>query len=201
MGKKNFILDTNVILHDYDCLKKFQENDIYLPIVVFEELDRFKKGNEQINFNAREFVRALDLVSDSNLFKDGAPLGKDLGRLFVVRNAEHDNPVFKHYSPAKPDHEILAAVYTVSQMHPDMKTILVTKDINLRLKARSLGFETQDYFNDKVESLDMFEKVNEPVEGVKPEIIDEIYSSREGVDIDKVMPDAEVVPNRCFILF
>lgn len=200
MGKKNFILDTNVILHDYDCLKKFQENDIYLPIVVFEELDRFKKGNEQINFNAREFVRALDLVSDSNLFKDGAPLGKDLGRLFVVRNAEHDNPVFKHYSPAKPDHEILAAVYTVLQMHPDMKTILVTKDINLRLKARSLGFETQDYFNDKVESLDMFEKVNETVEGVKPEIIDEIYSSREGVDIDKVMPDAEVVPNRCFIL-
>ena len=61
--KKNFVLDTNVILHDYNCLKNFQENDIYLPLVVLEELDKFKKGNEQINFNAREFVRELDRKS------------------------------------------------------------------------------------------------------------------------------------------
>ena len=60
--KKNFVIDTNVILHDYNCLKNFQENDIYLPLVVLEELDKFKKGNEQINFNAREFVRELDLL-------------------------------------------------------------------------------------------------------------------------------------------
>ena len=61
--KKNFVLDTNVILHDYNCLKNFQENDIYLPLVVLEELDKFKKGNEQINFNAREFVRELDVLT------------------------------------------------------------------------------------------------------------------------------------------
>lgn len=200
MGKKNFILDTNVILHDYDCIKKFQENDIYLPIVVFEELDKFKKGNEQINFNAREFVRELDSLSESKLFEDGVQLGKDLGRLFVVRNAEPDNPVFKHYSPVKPDHEILAAVYTVSKQHPEMKTILVTKDINLRLKARSLGFETQDYFNDKVENLDIFDKANETIDGIDPDIIDEIYSSHDGIDIDKVMPEGNVIPNRCFVL-
>ena len=65
-SKKNFVLDTNVILHDYNCLKNFQENDIYLPIVVLEELDKFKKGNEQINYNAREFVRELDLLTDDN---------------------------------------------------------------------------------------------------------------------------------------
>ena len=70
--KKNFVIDTNVILHDYNCLKNFQENDIYLPIVVLEELDKFKKGNEQINFNAREFLRELDLVTDDNLFNKGA---------------------------------------------------------------------------------------------------------------------------------
>ena len=63
--KKNFVIDTNVILHDYNCLKNFQENDIYLPLVVLEELDKFKKGNEQINFNAREFVRELDLLTRS----------------------------------------------------------------------------------------------------------------------------------------
>ena len=75
-AKKNFVIDTNVILHDYNCLKNFQENDIYLPIVVLEELDKFKKGNEQINFNAREFVRELDLITDDNLFTKGAPLGR-----------------------------------------------------------------------------------------------------------------------------
>ena len=78
-AKKNFVIDTNVILHDYNCLKNFQENDIYLPIVVLEELDKFKKGNEQINFNAREFLRELDLVTDDNLFNKGASLGEGLG--------------------------------------------------------------------------------------------------------------------------
>ena len=82
--KKNFVLDTNVILHDYNCLKNFQENDIYLPIVVLEELDKFKKGNEQINYNAREFVRELDTLTDDDLFSKGVKLGEGLGRLFVV---------------------------------------------------------------------------------------------------------------------
>ena len=82
--KKNFVIDTNVILHDYNCLKNFQENDIHLPLVVLEELDKFKKGNEQINFNAREFVRELDLLTSDELFSQGVSLGEGMGRLFVV---------------------------------------------------------------------------------------------------------------------
>ena len=62
-AKKNFILDTNVILHDFNCLDNFEENDIYIPFVVLEELDKFKKGSDQINFNARAFVRELDLIT------------------------------------------------------------------------------------------------------------------------------------------
>ena len=85
--KKNFVIDTNVILHDYNCIKNFQENDIYLPIVVLEELDKFKKGNEQINYNAREFVRELDLITDDNLFSSGASLGPNLGHLFIMTGA------------------------------------------------------------------------------------------------------------------
>ncbi|MGL5893493.1 MAG: PIN domain-containing protein, partial [Bacteroidales bacterium] len=81
-AKKRFVLDTNVILHDYKCLDYFQENDIYLPIVVLEELDRFKKGNEQINFNARAFIRELEERTDNNLFLEGVSLGDDRGRLF-----------------------------------------------------------------------------------------------------------------------
>ena len=72
-AKKNFVLDTNVILHDYKCIENFQENDIYLPIVVLEELDKFKKGSEQINYNAREFVRELDLLTSNDLFLKGSP--------------------------------------------------------------------------------------------------------------------------------
>ena len=197
--KKNFILDTNVILHDSNCLKNFQENDIYLPIVVFEELDKFKKGNEQINFNARDFVRELDRLSDKNLFSVGVPLGDGLGRLFVVQNADADNIVFKHYPVRKPDHEILAAVDVVARSHLGMPTILVTKDINLRLKARSLGFETQDYYNDKVKDIDLFGDGARTIEGVDPDVIDEIYSSRDGVDVAKVF-DTKPVANECFVL-
>ena len=75
--KKNFVLDTNVILHDYNCLKNFQENDIYLPLVVLEELDKFKKGNEQINFNAREFVRELDVLTSETRRRIGTFVCRD----------------------------------------------------------------------------------------------------------------------------
>ena len=83
-AKKNFVLDTNVILHDYKCIENFQENDIYLPIVVLEELDKFKKGSEQINYNAREFVRELDLLTSNDLFLKGASLGPRKGTLYIV---------------------------------------------------------------------------------------------------------------------
>ena len=73
------MLDTNVILHDYNCLKNFQENDIYLPLVVLEELDKFKKGNEQINFNAREFVRELDVLTSDELFLRRGETGRRIG--------------------------------------------------------------------------------------------------------------------------
>jgi len=104
MGKKNFVLDTNVILHDYNCLKNFEDNDIYLPIVIFEELDKFKKGNEQINFNTREFIRELDLITDDSLFKKGVPLGDGLGKLFVVPGEVKSEKVAASFPERKPDH-------------------------------------------------------------------------------------------------
>lgn len=138
-AKKNFVIDTNVILHDYKCLHNFQENDIYLPIVVLEELDKFKKGNEQINFNAREFVRELDLITDDNLFTRGAPLGEGMGKLFVVAGEVNSEKVRASFPERKPDHQILAVVDWLTQKDPKTKCILVTKDVNLRMKARSIG--------------------------------------------------------------
>ena len=198
--KKNFVLDTNVILHDYKCLQNFQENDIYLPIVVLEELDKFKKGNEQINFNAREFVRELDLVTDDNLFTKGASLGEGRGRLFVITGQVDAPRVYESFLEHIPDHRILAVTDSLTRKYPDMKTILVTKDVNLRMKARSIGLLCEDYITDKVLNVDIFEKANETYEGIDPALIDRIYSAREGIDIGEFTIKDMVHPNECFIL-
>ena len=199
-AKKNFVIDTNVILHDYKCLHNFQENDIYLPIVVLEELDKFKKGNEQINFNAREFVRELDLITDDNLFTRGAPLGEGMGKLFVVAGEVNSEKVRASFPERKPDHQILAVVDWLTQKDPKTKCILVTKDVNLRMKARSIGLLCEDYITDKVLNVDIFEKSNEVFDGMAPELIDRIYSSKEGVDVGEFDFKDVLHPNDCFVI-
>jgi PhoH-like ATPase len=198
--KKNFVIDTNVILHDYNCLKNFQENDIYLPIVVLEELDKFKKGNEQINYNAREFVRQLDLLTDADLFHNGASLGDGLGRFFIVTGDSTSELVHDSFPTRIPDHLILAVTDNVARANPDMKTILVSKDVNLRMKARSIGLLCEDYITDKVTNTDIFDKAHEVYEGVEPALIDRIYSDRDGVALDNLKFADEIQPNQCFIL-
>lgn len=202
MGKKkNFVLDTNVILHDYNCLKNFQENDVYLPIVVLEELDKFKKGNEQINFNAREFVRELDEITvDSQSLADGVSLGEGMGKLHVVVNEASSPRVRRVFMERKPDHDILEVVDWLMEKDKRIPTILVTKDVNLRMKARSLGIPCEDYITDKVINVDIFEKSNEVFEGIDPTLIDRIYSSKEGLDIDEFDFKSIIKPNECFIL-
>ena len=154
--KKNFVLDTNVILHDYKCIYNFEENDVYIPITVLEELDKFKKGNDQINFNAREFVRELDsIVNDGDIFQKGISLGSDKGRLFVLAGSDYPEELAKAFSEKIPDHIILAAAYNLGKKHKE-KTILVTKDVNLRLKARSLNVLAEDYISDKITNIEVY---------------------------------------------
>ena len=198
--KKNFVLDTNVILHDYNCLKNFQENDIHLPLVVLEELDKFKKGNEQINFNAREFVRELDLLTSDELFSQGVSLGEGMGRLFVVPGNVDAPKVHESFPVKKPDHLILAAVEYLAAKYPKTPAILVTKDVNLRMKARSIGITSEDYITDKVSNVDIFEKSNEIFENVDPALIDRIYSSKEGIDLSEFDFKDVIHPNECFVL-
>lgn len=98
---KIFVLDTNVLLHDYQCIYNFQDNDIVIPIVVLEELDRFKKGNDIINFHAREFTRELDKLAGDKLFSEGIELGKDLGKLFIETGKPFSDLVSESF-PEKP---------------------------------------------------------------------------------------------------
>ncbi len=200
-AKKNFVLDTNVILHDYKCIYNFQENDIYLPIVVLEELDKFKKGNEQINFNAREFVREIDSLSaDKDFFKNGVSLGAGLGRLFVVTNPVYPEILVKSFSEKTADHRIMAVALYLQEKDKQTRTILVTKDVNLRMKAKSIGLDVQDYTTDKVKNVDVFDKAQETYENVDADVVDRIYAEPYGVPVADVGLNVELSPNDCFIL-
>ncbi|MCL2412940.1 MAG: PhoH family protein [Bacteroidales bacterium] len=162
MAKKNkqpkiFVLDTNVVLHDYNCIHNFQDNDIVLPIVVLEELDNFKKGNEQINYNARAFIRTIDELSGDKLFNGGISLGKGLGTLRIALGQPFPDEILKSFYDDVPDHRILAIAYHEAKQHPDRHVALVSKDVNLRVKAKSLGISAEDYLNDKVQDMEGLE--------------------------------------------
>jgi PhoH-like ATPase len=198
--KKKFVLDTNVILHDYKCISNFAEHDVYIPIVVLEELDHFKKGNEQINFNAREFARELDLIADDKIFRDGAKIGEGKGKLFIITGSDYPELLAKSFFEKTPDHRILAATYTLREKKTGSKVILVSKDINLRMKALSLGLEAEDYINDKVTDINIFQKSIETYENIAPELIDKIYASEASIDISELEFAADIEPQECFIL-
>jgi Predicted ATPase related to phosphate starvation-inducible protein PhoH len=198
--KKNFVLDTNVILHDYRCLYNFEENDVYIPIVVLEELDKFKKGNEQINYNAREFLRQLDIISDDDMFGKGVSIGNGMGKLFIETNTKIQERVAEVFVEKIPDHRILSTVLDIIDKHPKTKTILVTKDINLRMKARSIGLIAEDYINDKVADIFLYEKQHKTFSGIESSVIDNLYASADGLDFKEFTFDEPLNPNECFIL-
>lgn len=201
--KKNFVLDTNVMLHDFSCLSNFQENDIYIPITALVELDRFKKGSEQINYNAREFVRELDALTSDDFHLKGAPLGKDKGTLYIKTGTKYHAKVAASFPERIPDHLILSCAMTVSEERPQMKTILVTKDINMRMKARALGITVEDYSTDKVRDVNVFEKEQETYTGIDGALIDNIHTNPEGVPIDDFnakYPRITLLANDCCVL-
>ncbi len=150
--RKIFVLDTSVILYDHSAIECFEEHDVVIPIQVLEELDTFKKGNDTINYEAREFIRHLDQIAKQDVLTDWQPLnGATRGKFKVV--AKHDlNGVdaTKVFDDGKNDHQILNATLTIQRQNRDRKVVLVTKDIALRLKAKSLNIVAEDYLTGKV---------------------------------------------------
>ena len=153
---KLFVLDTNVLLHDPTSVYRFEEHDVFLPIMTLEELDNNKKGLSEVARNARQVTRLLDEIVSSHddgiedgiaLFGPSQKLAQ--GRLFLqTQMIPGDLPA--GLPTAKADNQILAVVIHQQRLHPERAVILVSKDINMRIKARALGLEAQDYFNDKV---------------------------------------------------
>lgn len=152
---KLFVLDTNVLMHDPSSLYRFEEHDIYLPMVTLEELDNHKKGLTEVARNARQASRNLEEIVGATLgiLEDGCPLnvnGNDhlTGRLFLQTNdIIYDLP---NLAGSKADNQILGVVHSLQTNQPKRQVILVSKDINIRIKARAMGILAEDYFNDKV---------------------------------------------------
>ena len=149
---KIFVLDTNIILHDFKCIRQFQENDIVIPSAVIEELDKFKKGTDALSFNARNFMRELDRLTGNRMFGEhGVPIGKDKGNIKVELNHPFPHELRNLFQDDTQDHRILATAMWVRDNNPDRFVALVTKDINLRMKAKAVGMEAQDYLTDKID--------------------------------------------------
>ena len=180
---KTFILDTNVILHDSACINNFQEHDVVIPITVLEELDQFKKGGLSLNFHAREFVRTLDMLSASKLFNGGVRIGPDKGRVSIkLEQALHED-LRQHFPAAsKPDHQILNIGYHLAREDPGRRTILVTKDVNLRMKAKAVGLMAEDYTTDHVKDLGKLYTGCRCVEGAETGLIEDLHREGQGVD-------------------
>lgn len=201
MAKKNYVLDTNVILHDPKCIESFQDNDLYIPITVLEELDKFKTGYEQINYNARVFARLLDSIACGEILSHGVKIGDEGARLFVYTEGQHHAKVSQVFSNNIPDHRILSAALTLSEEHPTQPTILVTKDVNLRMKALSLGLKAEDYTSDKVQADDLTTSGTVVYEGIPAEVIDALYAHKtEGIPVEELHLPTACSPNTTCIL-
>ena len=199
-NKKLFIIDTNVLLHDYKCIYKFEENDVIIPIVVLEELDKFKRGNDLINFHAREFTRELDKLSGDMLLTANIPLGENLGNLHIETGKDFSEKVNQSFPERTSDHRILAIAEYVCNINKNKTVVLITKDINLRMKAKSLGIIAQDYQNDKVANIDELYKGIKVLDGVNQELISKLYELPDGVNAGEFKLEANLTGHQFFIL-
>lgn len=198
--KKIFVLDTNVILHDSSCIYHFEEHDVTLPIVVLEELDQFKKGNETLNYHAREFVRALDGLSGDKLLNGGVRIGPRQGKISVRLESIFHEDLRSNFSSNKPDHHILNAAYQIVQSEPNRDVILVSKDVNLRMKAKSLGIPAQDYRSDQVRNLSELYQGRRAIEKVDYALIDMLYEHPFEFAVGQLQLDKPLISNEYVIL-
>ena len=198
--KKIFILDTNVILHDSACIHQFGENDVVIPVTVLEELDQFKKGSEMLNFHAREFVRTLDTLCGEHLFNGGVPIGPGLGKITVKLDVAFDPEIRRSFSENRADHHVLNIAYHIAKEQPSKEIILVSKDVNLRIKAKSIGLQAQDYKSDQVKDIQALYTGKRLIENVPEDVMQRFYDQPYETDFQSLSLETEPVANEYFIL-
>ncbi len=196
--KKIFVLDTSVILHNHNAIHSFEDNDVAIPITVLEELDNFKKGHDTKNYEAREFIRIMDKLSEKASLQKWIPLDMPKGGKFKVILDEHINDqATKIYGGHKNDHKILNAALSLKEEHPGKQIIMVTKDINLRIKAKALNITAEDFETGKIKDIEGLYKGKEIREHLSPDVITQIYKDGycepEDAGIDKPIPNMHYI--------
>lgn len=206
MAKKIFVLDTNVILHDHKAIRKFQDNNLVIPMAVIEELDKFKKGNDALAYNARAFVRELDRITEGRMFgREGLPIGKNLGLIKIEPNHPFPDALKDLFADDIQDHRILSTAIWVRDNHPGTFVALVTKDVNLRMKSKAAGMEVQDYLTDKMDEEKVENTRKEVIEAVLPQdVLQKLSYGPEGGISPSVLPSGiagrgkGIKPNQLF---
>jgi PhoH-like ATPase len=188
MTKKFYVLDTSVYLTDSSSIYSYGKNDIIVPLIVLEELDKLKKRPNGVGINARSIIRILDSLRDKGQFQKGIRIRKGLGLIFTVAPDLAELPI--GYDPEVPDHQIIATALTVKKENPNKKVIVVSNDINLRIKCDAIGIQAEAFATENV-----IEKGNDLYSGftkvlVDDQIIDRFYAG-EGILLGDVV-DEEV---------
>jgi PhoH-like ATPase len=198
--KKNYILDTSVCLTDADAINKFDNNDIFLPLKVLEEIDKHKKRQDSVGINARKIIRTLDELRATGSLQKGVRLGKGKGILKVMTYEDAENADFpEDLTKSVPDHIIIATGLYISAQYPRRKTILISNDINMRVICDSLGLMSQDYTSEEAvhssdELYDGFSNIL-----VDDQLIDLFYSD-EKIYLDEFDCTEPMFPNQYLLL-
>ena len=201
--QKTFILDTNVILHDATCIHQFKDNDILIPITVIEEIDHFKRGSQVINLNAREFARTLDSLTGQALFNGGVSLGKGKGKVKIAITKGLSDEIREIFREDTHDHRILStALEAKKKAKPKQAVILVSKDVNLRMKAKAVGVLAEDYTTDRIGNVDELYSGKEIIENFDDILLSKIYQPPYQIPAAKVLKrdKSEVHPNKFYII-
>ena len=179
--KKIFVLDTSVLLFDHNSIKNFDEHDVAIPITVLEELDRFKIGNETKNFEAREVIRFLDKLSGEDGLNQWMKIGKGRGNIKVIMDelSLKKMDAQEIFGNTKNDHKIINAALSLQNEAKKKTIILVTKDINLRIKAKAIGLISEDYETGRVKNITKFSAGLPVIENIDAQVIQSIYQKNQ----------------------
>jgi PhoH-like ATPase len=196
--RKIFVLDTSVIIYDHHAIRNFAEHDVVIPITVLEELDNFKKGNDTKNYSAREFIRYIDKHSKDSLQHWTHINGPTRGMFKIEMNSSSKVNAEKIFDDRKADHRILNIALYTSETNPGRKVVLVTKDVNLRIKAKSLNLLSEDYETGKIKSVDELYTGNSENIKASAELINAIYT--KGSCNAKPILKSSGMPNHYYVL-
>ena len=198
--KKIFVLDTSVIIYSHDAIMNFAEHDVAIPITVLEELDHFKKGNDIKNFEAREFIRIIEKISKGQKLQHWIPInGKSKGKFKVLMNLQSELDAEKIFDEKKPDHKILNAALQLQSEYSQDKVILVSKDVNLRLKAKSLNLQAEDYKTGKIKNVNTLYTGKSVIENANGELINDMYEQKS-CDVKTLLKRKKPIAHNYFIL-